>query len=134
MDDVANVLNGTQTHQKNGKFAKGNKLGRGNPNNKKTYELRKLWLGCYSDGDTAEVYAKLLELVRSGDVAAIKVWLEHGPGKPAQPVEVSGADGESLGLTPAVFARAASEAIGGDPDARRRFAMALLDGPDGGDG
>lgn len=131
MADVSNKLNektnSSSPSHINGRFAPGNKLGRGNPNNKRTHELRKLWLSCYSEADFREVYDRLLGMVREGDVAATKLWLEHGAGRPPQAVEVSGVDGESLsGLTPAVFAEAACAAIGNDPEARRRFALALL--------
>jgi hypothetical protein len=115
-----------------GLFAPGNKIGQGNPNAKRMYELRRSLLESATPRDIQAVAAKLVELAKDGDVAAAKIWLEFTCGKATQPIEVSGPDGEPLGAS--VVLSAIMVALKDDPSARLKVAAAFrklsLTGPD----
>jgi hypothetical protein len=49
-------------------------------------------------GREDEITAKLAELAEAGDVQAARLWLEYTIVKPIPAVELSGPDGEPLGL------------------------------------
>lgn len=84
--------------QPNGHFGKGNRAARGNPVNRRMQELRRTVLDAEKPEDVADVFAKLRELAKEGDVAAIKLYLDTTIGRPPQALELTGADGEPLGL------------------------------------
>jgi hypothetical protein len=75
--DVSNV-----THCEDGKFAKGNKLGKGNPHAQKIAQLKAAVLDAVTAEDVKAVISKLVSLARDeGDVAAAKVLLDRVFGK-----------------------------------------------------
>ena len=69
------------------------------------------------------VEESLHELAVGGDVAAAKVWLDHVVGKPLQAVEVSGPDGQGLGVE--VLMTAVLAALAPFPEARLAVAARL---------
>lgn len=114
-----------------GYFAAGNKFSKGNLGNARMKELRRALLECGTPERVAAVEKTLYQAAVGGDVAAIRVWLEHMVGKPVQAVEVSGPDGSAIGLADVVSA--VMEALGDDMDARVRIAAAFRRlGGDGG--
>jgi hypothetical protein len=77
----------------NGLFAKGNKLGTGNPLAKKHAEFKKALLDCATAEDIRDVFDMLLSAAKGGDIQAAKLLLEHLVGRPSQAIELTGGDG-----------------------------------------
>ena len=82
----------------NGHFAAGNKIGRGNPGNKRLAELRRALLDCVTPEQVKDVGNALYKQALDGDVHAAKVWLEFVIGKPCQAVEIAVAEPTGLDL------------------------------------
>jgi hypothetical protein len=80
-----------------GRFAPGHGYSRG-PRNTRMATLRAALLDAATPEDVRAVGAKLAELAKGGDVQAARVWLEYTVGRPAQQVELTGAEGEPLGV------------------------------------
>src|SRR4051812_39257683 len=97
-DDVSPGPNGRAGHTPDGKFARGNKLASGNPVAKRMYELRRALLDAADAGTVQRVARKMGELAAEGDVAAAKLYLEYAVGRVPQAIELSGPDGEPIGL------------------------------------
>jgi hypothetical protein len=109
-----------------GRFAKGNRAGRGNPFAKQLYQLRTALHERVAAGDFAEMIDKLLEMAKAGSIPAAKLLLEHLIGKPVQAVHLSGPDGEKLdGLSLADIQLAVVEALHDEPAARVKVAAKL---------
>jgi len=70
------------THQSNGKFAKGNRLGHGNPRARHVAMLRNTLLGSVTPEDIQAVVMVLLEKAKGGDMAAVRELLDRTVGKP----------------------------------------------------
>jgi hypothetical protein len=68
----------------NGRFAKGNHGGPGNPFARRVAHLRSLALEVVSDDDLSAILRKMVELAKEGDVAAAKVVLQYTLGKPTE--------------------------------------------------
>jgi len=66
----------------NGRFAKGNPGGPGNPYYRRQAELKRMVLESVTDVDVMSVMRVLLGIARGGDLAAIKLFLEYTVGKP----------------------------------------------------
>lgn len=83
--------------RKNNSGTKGNKGGRP----PKSDELKKLEM---MDAVAApeEVWYKVWELVQSGDMQAVKVWVEHRFGKPKETKDIT-TNGNDINLTPISF-------------------------------
>ena len=107
----------------NGRFAPGNQAAVGNPGNTRMKELRRALLECATEEKVKAVEESLHELAVGGDVAAAKVWLDHVVGKPLQAVEVSGPDGQGLGVE--VLMTAVLAALAPYPEARLAVAARL---------
>jgi hypothetical protein len=73
------TANGRDT---NGRFAKGNAGGPGNPFYRKQAEFRRACLELFTQEDVMSLLRVMLALGRNGDVAAAKVFLEYVVGKP----------------------------------------------------
>lgn len=67
-----------------GKFAKGNKLGRGNPLAGRAARIRATLLKELKPADAKEIGAMLIVMAKAGDMAAIRELLDRTIGKPAQ--------------------------------------------------
>lgn len=68
----------------NGRFAKGNAGGRGNPFARRTVQLLEVFHRAVSEEELFTLTRKLLELALAGDVAAIKIVLAYKIGKPRE--------------------------------------------------
>ena len=106
-----------------GRFALGNQAAAGNPINRRMKELRRALLDSTSPEDVKAVGQTLWELATGGDVQAAKVWLEFVIGKPPQALEVSGPDGQALGME--VVMTAVLAALAPYPEARLAVAAGL---------
>lgn len=67
---------------KNGQFVKGNKASRGNPHAAKVAKLRSAMLAAMTPDAVVRIIAELETLAESGDVQAIKEYLDRAVGKP----------------------------------------------------
>jgi hypothetical protein len=85
---------GVNGRSANGQFAHGNKLARGNPNNKKAQELRNALLETVTQDDLVQVTKKLIAMARAGDIHAIKELLDRCLGKPTATIELSQAEAQ----------------------------------------
>jgi hypothetical protein len=74
-------------HESNGRFARGNKGGPGNPFARRTAELRALFQDEMSDNDLRGLARAMIDRAKKGDVAAAKLTLHYALGKPAAAVE-----------------------------------------------
>ena len=106
-----------------GRFALGNQAAAGNPINRRMKELRRALLDSTRPEDVTEVGKTLCELATGGDVQAARVWLEFVIGKPPQALEVSGPDGQALGME--VVMTAVLVALAPYPEARLAVAARL---------
>src|SRR4051812_16273204 len=70
-----------------GKFAKGNKGGPGNPFNRQIAGFRQAGLNAVTAADLEEIVAVLMIKAKSGDLAAIKLLLAYAIGKPGPSVD-----------------------------------------------
>jgi hypothetical protein len=70
-----------------GRFARGNPGGPGNPYYRRQAQLKRMMLECVTDVDVQSVMGVLLGLARSGDLVAIKLFLEYTVGKPSKEVD-----------------------------------------------
>jgi hypothetical protein len=106
-----------------GRFALGNHAAAGNPINRRMKELRRALLDSATPEDVKQVGQTLWELATRGDVQAARVWLEFVIGKPPQALEVSGPDGQALGME--VVMTAVLVALAPYPEARLAVAAGL---------
>ena len=99
MDETTNPLaSAGDGRQRNGTFAPGNSIGRGNPHARRVHALKATLLDAVTADDLRSIVGSMVGLAKGGDVAAAKLVLEHTIGKPAATVSVTSPDGESLGL------------------------------------
>jgi hypothetical protein len=82
----------------NGRFARGNPGGPGNPYYRRQAELKRKILESVTDVDVMSVMRVLLGLARTGDLAAIKLFLEYTVSKPNATVDPDKADLHEWGL------------------------------------
>jgi hypothetical protein len=83
MDDQPST-HGPNGQDGRGRFAKGNKLGRGNPLAGRAARIRATLLKSLTPADAKEIAAVLIKLAKAGDLAAIRELLDRTVGKPAQ--------------------------------------------------
>ena len=100
-----------------GRFAGGNKLGRGNPFARRLGAMRTAFLDAVSADDVAAVARKLAALAAAGDIAAAALYLSYALGKPVPAVNP-----DTLDLNEFALADAAPT--------RSRVTAVLLDGVD----
>ena len=79
----------------NGRFSAGNKIGQGNPYNRRIAELRLAVLRKIKDQDVEEVLFALMQKAKDGDVPAAKLFLQYTIGNPEIIPEVPN-DNEAL--------------------------------------
>jgi hypothetical protein len=80
-------LNGDNGRGMDGRFAKGNPGGPGNPFARQVAALRRVLLEAVSANDLRDIVNALVAQARCGHVAAAKIVLEYTLGKPAKTVE-----------------------------------------------
>src|SRR5215475_13270359 len=68
-------------HEANGRFARGNKAGRGNPHARQVAALRKALLETVTEQDMIEIAHALMIQAKMGDVAAAKLLIAYTLGK-----------------------------------------------------
>ena len=73
----------TDKREANGRFAKGNKGGPGNPFARQVAALRQTLLNRATTKDFEEIADELIKKAKTGDVAAIKLLFQYTLGKPA---------------------------------------------------
>lgn len=66
-----------RNHDSRGRFAKGNKAGKGNPHHRRVAELRAKMLERVTPDDIVAVVETLVNKAKSGDTAAIKLLLDR---------------------------------------------------------
>ncbi len=79
-----------------GRFAKGNPGGPGNPFARKTAALRQALLDTVTEQDIQDIAAKLRDEAKSGDKAAIKLLFQYVIGKPQPAVDPDTLDVQEL--------------------------------------
>jgi hypothetical protein len=65
-----------------GRFRRGNKMGRGNPQAGQAAKVRAAVLATMTPADAAAITRKLVEMAMGGDLAAIRELLNRAIGKP----------------------------------------------------
>jgi hypothetical protein len=83
MSDLPST-HGSNGQDAGGRFRPGNRLGRGNPLAGRAAKIRAVLLKSLSASDAREIAAKLLEMAKGGDLAAIRELLDRTIGKPSQ--------------------------------------------------
>lgn len=81
---MAPSTNGDNGRGVNGRFAKGNKGGPGNPFAAKVAKLRKALLGAVTARDMADIVKALVRQAKAGDVASAREVIERCLGKPIE--------------------------------------------------
>lgn len=81
-DPTPNGVNGGRDAQ--GRFAKGNKGGPGNPLSKRISKLRTALIEAVSPADMRAIVAALIEKAKTGDVIAARVLFDRVLGKPLE--------------------------------------------------
>jgi hypothetical protein len=114
---------GPNGRSSDGRFVLGNHAAAGNPIHRRMKELRRALLDSTSPEDVKAVGKTLLSLATGGDVQAARVWLEFVIGKSPQALEVSGPDGQALGME--VVMTAVLVALAPYPEARLAVAARL---------
>jgi hypothetical protein len=74
-------MNELASRRSNGRFAKGNPGGPGNPFARQVANLRKLILEAVTEEDLREIVRALVERAKGGDIAAIREVLNRVAGK-----------------------------------------------------
>lgn len=82
--NTSGLLSDVRSHDARGKFAPGNKLGRGNPHARKVNQLRSAMLGAVTKADMVEVTQTVLRLAKGGDLDAAELLYDRVFGKPIQ--------------------------------------------------
>jgi hypothetical protein len=89
------------------------------------HELRTELLDSTQPAHIRAIVGKLIDLATAGDVQAAKLVLSYALGQPVQAVEVTGAQGEPLGLSFERIQAAILRALAGNPEARVKVAAEL---------
>ena len=84
---TAPSTNGSNGRDTNGRFAKGNPGGTGNPHAQKVARLRSLILESVTEDDLRAIVAILVKRAREGDLAAIRELFNRLVGSPADVVD-----------------------------------------------
>lgn len=90
--------NGNNGQDAKGRFLPGNKLGRGNPFNKKCGEFKTAFFAAIQTEDVTQVAKRLIRMAKKGDLDAIKEVLNRTLGKVGEAVEIEGDGGESMAV------------------------------------
>jgi hypothetical protein len=119
---------GGMARKEHGHFGPGNKAAAGNGNARKMQEYRRQFLEAIH-ADTIPMLARKLQYdaLKSGDEFAIRTLLDYCLGKPAQAVELTGADGEPLGVNFHQVTAIVLDALADDPARRIEVAAKLME-------
>jgi len=88
-------------------------------------QLRTMAVKAQSSEDVIAIFTALLKKGKDGDVPACKVYLDFVIGRPIQKLELTGADGEPLGLQLGNLAAAIFQDLLEYPQARTIVAMTI---------
>src|SRR5438128_1990918 len=83
---------------RDGRFARGNPGGPGNPFAREVAAYRTRLLGRVKEGDVDAVADQLIRQAREGDLAAIRLFLLYVLGRPGAAVDPDGLDAQELAL------------------------------------
>src|SRR5213076_864021 len=83
-------------HEPNGRFARGNPGGPGNPFARQVAKLRQVILNRLTEEDLLAITEALLAKAKEGSVGAAKLLLAYGIGKPASAPDPDRLDGQEL--------------------------------------
>jgi hypothetical protein len=72
------------THGPNGRFAKGNRMGRGNPLAGRAAKIRAVLLKKLTPRQAGEIAGVLIDMAKQGDISAIRELFDRTVGKPTQ--------------------------------------------------
>ena len=72
----------TEGHDANGRFAKGNAGGPGNPYARRVAALRRALLDCVTEDDIKAIAKAVIEEAKDGNIAAAKIIFQYTLGKP----------------------------------------------------
>lgn len=106
------------------RFAAGNKYGKGNPTAVRMSEHRIQFLDAVHEGTIPALVRKLQVDALKGDEFAVKMLFDYCLGKPSQAVELSGPDGESLGVNFGAVTTIVLNALSGPEHAEARVRIA----------
>jgi hypothetical protein len=87
-----------QGRDKNGRFAKGNPGGPGNPFSRQLAQMRQVVLQCVSEADLRDIVAQVVQKAKQGDLAAARLVLSYAVGKPQPAPEPDRLDVEEIDL------------------------------------
>jgi hypothetical protein len=114
-----------------GFFARGNKLGvgqpnAGNPQTRRMKELRQAVVAATSEGEVLEVMRSMRKAAVGGDVPAARCWLEYVLGRPTQIVNLEGKlEGDPGRLDLTAIIAVISSVIGDDQEKKILLAAKL---------
>jgi len=86
-DPSTNAPNGRDT---SGRFAEGNRLGKGNPLAGQVHLRRQTFYSAVSEADLIAIVGAVVEKAKRGDIAAAKVILEWTIGRPGALAQLDG--------------------------------------------
>jgi hypothetical protein len=87
------------TRGSNGRFAKGNKGGPGNPYQRRCAKLKKALLDAVTDADFAVIAHNLVTKAKAGDLKWTRELLDRLFGRPQQAVNIGPTDGATFRFT-----------------------------------
>jgi hypothetical protein len=89
------------------------------------YEIKKWFVGSATLEELQKARAKLVEMMLDGDPAATRLYWESMMGKAAQSVQLSGPEGQPLGMDVASFTNVVLVALAKHPEAKAEIITAL---------
>src|SRR4051812_39777313 len=116
--------NGDAARREHGYFGPGNKAAAGNGNARRMQEFRRMFLEAVEPGTIPKLVEQLTAAAEGGDFDAIKLLLEYTVGKPSQAVELSGPEGEPLGMNVGQMTLIVMNALAGPQYAEARVRIA----------
>jgi hypothetical protein len=117
---------GGVARNEHGHFGRGNKAAAGNGNARRMQEYRRQFLEAINPATIPALARKLQVDAIKGDYDALRILLDYTLGKPSQAVELSGPDGEALGVNFHQVTAIVLEALADDPARRIEVAAKLM--------
>ena len=97
----------------------------GNPVAHRMNQLRTMAVKAQKPEDVLAVFASLLKAAVNGDVPAAKVYLDFIIGRPIQKIELTGADGEPIGIRIDILSMAIFQTLQDYPEAQTLVALTI---------